>query len=66
MKRFLIQIHWENLLDHLRELGEAEGLADVEDWLQQTGFVRHDEGWLGDERTLAQLERTEVVSATRV
>jgi hypothetical protein len=52
------------LLDHLRDAGEADDFDSAECWLEQEGFVRHEQGWTCDERMLARLDRTEILSAT--
>jgi hypothetical protein len=63
---FLVEINWEALVDHLQDTGEAWDLDSAEAWLVDQGFSRHDDGWLCDERALANLDRSEVRSQRRI
>jgi len=63
---FLIQIDFQTLLEHLQDTGDAWDPASAEDWLVEQGFTPRDDGWLCDERALASLDRSEVLSQRRV
>jgi hypothetical protein len=64
---FLIQIDFRALLEHLQDTGDAWDLASAEEWLAERGFAPQTDGsWLCDERALASLDRSEVLSQRRV
>jgi hypothetical protein len=63
---FLVQIDFRALLAHLQDTGDAWDIESAEAWLAQQGFTPQDDGWLCDERALASLDRSEVLSQRRV
>jgi hypothetical protein len=63
---YLVRINFQTLLEHLRDTGDAWDLDSAEEWLRGQGFVEQNDGWLCDERALAGLDRSEVLSQQRV
>jgi len=63
---FLVQIDFRVLLEHLQDTGDAWDIESAEAWLVQQGFTPQVDGWLCDERALASLDRSEVVSQRRI
>lgn len=64
---FLVQIDFEILIRNLimQDAGQAWDLETAKAWLREEGFIERENGWQCDERALARLDRTEVISAVR-
>lgn len=60
---YLVQV---NLPLIAKNLSKAEGrefsIMEVEDWLQENGYVRTEGGWLVEEISLGLLDKSEILS----